>query len=161
MLLLTCIQWTMTQSQCKHLVSKSICTRFVFHPRAYFQIRRFKIGIRNSVLNSDEAHTGTDSDPSHQGTNTGYSVKKDDPIPQPTATDGPGLQLPSPSCFPSNKYYLYKDTWGAWPFHRAWPLLPCSSHYSFFPIPTTTERKMFWFTDLSDTSSFLLLEWWK
>lgn len=29
-----------------------------------------------------------------------YSVKKDDPLPQPTAADGLRLQLPSPSCFP-------------------------------------------------------------
>lgn len=129
----------MTDSQCKHLVSKSIFTRFVFHPSVYIQMRGLGLVFeRLSLPGLRHIQVQAVTLLSRELTHIGYSVKKDDPIPQPIATDGLGLQLPSPSSFPLTHILHispYKDASGAWPFPTVWPLLLCSSHYSGILLP--------------------------
>lgn len=66
-LLLALTEWTMADSQCKHMVSKAILP-FVFHPRTYIQMRGSEC-VRNIVLSRAEERTGMDSNPSTTGTN--------------------------------------------------------------------------------------------
>lgn len=122
--------------------------QIVFPPKGLHSADRFGVGIRNTVLARAEAHQAqTVILPTRELTY--WLLKKDDPISQPTGTDGTRASNPQSLLFPSDTHLLSITR-----MHSEHGPSPESDHcflahlfiqvyHSTFSILTTTERKRF------------------
>ena len=140
----------MTDSQCKHLVSKSVFTRFYFHPRAYIRLRGLGLvletlalpGLRHIqaqtvILPTEELIYWPPSQerPSHTPTNSNRWTR---------------ASTPQPLASLSYVFYIYHLTGmhqepGSSPeSDHCFPWLPCSSHYSGISVPLPYPHHNWW-----------------